>query len=320
MYAKITGTGSYLPPMTLTNDMLSEMVTTSDSWIKERTGIETRRIETEGFTWEMGVKAAQKALQNAKITAADIDLIIGTTVTPDYFTPSLSCLVQGGISASGAVAFDVSAACSGFVYALDVADCYIKTGRAKKILIVSSERLSAITDYTDRTTCVLFGDAAAAAVVEASETPGILSTVLSADGANGDVLMIPALTKGNPFEKKQKPGYLSMNGKAVFRFAVGAVSDAIGKALAKAHLEAESIDWVLMHQANARIISSVVERMGFNTEKVPVNIARFGNTSSASIPLLLHELREQGKVKAGDTAVLTGFGGGLTYAAAVVTM
>lgn len=321
MYAKITGTGGYLPQDILTNEMLTKMVETSDSWIKERTGIETRRIAKNTTTWEMGLAAAEKALADAGKTPKDIDLVIATTVTPDSFSPSLSCLVAGKLGIVGVPAFDVGAACSGFVYALDAADSYIKCQKVKCVLIVSAERLSAITDYSDRSTCILFGDAAAAAVVEASDTPGILGTYLTSDGQKGDMLTVAALYAENPLgARRREPGYLQMNGREVFRFAVGAVMEAVDKVLEKTSLKIEDVDWVVLHQANARIIRSVVERTGLPPERVPGNVDRLGNTSSASIPVLLDEMRKEGKIRPGDRVILTGFGGGMTCAAAILQM
>lgn len=298
---------------------------TSDEWIVKRTGIRERRIAKGKATWEMGLAAAQAALTDAGVPGEALDLILVSTVTPDSLTPAVSCVLQDKLGASHAAALDLNAACSGFVYASDVADSYIRAGKAKHVLVVSAERLSGITDYTDRSTCVLFGDGAGAVLYTASEEPGILSTYMRAEGSLGQSLFAGALpTEEDPLTGSRaiEPGYrfLKMAGSDVFRFTASAVPESIDNAMCRAQLTADKIDWFVLHQANLRILKMVTDRYGLDPEKVYVNIDRFGNTSSASIPLCLAEMKEKGLLKAGQTIVASGFGGGLTYGAIVIKL
>lgn len=325
MKIKISGTGSYLPEKILTNEDFSAFVETSDEWITSRTGIKERHISTGEATWEMGLIAAKNALENAGIDPLEIDLIIATTITPDYFLPSMSCIIQGKIGAKNAFAFDMNAACSGFVYALDNAACYIAAGKAKKALIISSETISKLLDYSDRSTCVLFGDGAAAVVVEASENDDMPSSCLKSEGEGAKYLVSRALKNDTPFGtdtsdivENLNKHYFYMDGKEVFKFATRAMPAAIEDCLTQANLKATDIDFFVPHQANKRIIDFVSSKYGYDKEKTIIGLDRFGNTSSASIPILLDELNREGKLKKGDLLMLTGFGAGLTYGAAII--
>lgn len=324
MFAKIIGTGSYAPDLILDNFKMSEMVETSDEWIVERTGIRKRHICSEMENYQMGAIASKRALENAGLDADDIDMIIVTTVTPDYMTPSMACCIQGQIGASKAFAFDMNVGCTGFVYALDMADAFIKTGKAKNVLIVSSEILSRITDYTDRTTCVLFGDGAGAAVLTADENTGILGSYLAAEGEKGDVLIARGLRNNSVFTDFKDDGlkghFLKMDGKEVYKFAVNALPKAFDMALENAGINASDIKYLFAHQANERILKTVIKKYGFDEKTVPMNISEYGNTSSASIPILLDEYNKKGMIKKGDIIAFSGFGSGLTYGAVVAKM
>ena len=268
----------------------------------------------------MGLQAAQAALADAGIDGAALDLILVSTVTPDSLTPAVSCVLQDKLGAKHAAALDLNAACSGFIYASDVADSYIRAGKAKTVLVVSAERLSSIVDYTDRTTCVLFGDGAGAAVYAAGQEGGILSTYLRADGSLGQSLFAGALPpEDDPLrgdrEIAAKHRFLKMAGSEVFRFTAAAVPESIDMAMQRAGLTASQVDWFVLHQANLRIVKMVADRYGLDMDKVYVNIDRFGNTSSASIPLCLAEMQHKGLLRPGQTLVMSGFGGGLTYGA-----
>ncbi|MDO5547395.1 MAG: beta-ketoacyl-ACP synthase III [Eubacteriales bacterium] len=319
----LVSTGSYVPEQCLTNQMLTEMVDTSDEWIVQRTGIRERRIARQQTTAELATAAAKRALEEAELPVQKLDLIIACTATPDSYTPSVSCRVQAELQADRAFAFDVSAACSGFVYATDIVDSYFRAGKAKTALVVCAETLSRIIDYTDRTTCCLFGDGAAATVYQWSETEeGILQTVMGADGSRGDALFAEALPVEDPLEKNhrdhQPERFLKMNGKEVFRFAARTVPEAIDHVLEKAGMRVEEIDWVVPHQANLRIIDVICRRYGLREEQVYVNLDRYGNTSSVSIPLCLDEMRKNGLLQKGQTIIFVGFGGGLTYGAVLM--
>ncbi|MBS7225576.1 MAG: ketoacyl-ACP synthase III [Clostridiaceae bacterium] len=320
------GIGSYAPEYRLTNGQLEQLVDTNDDWIVKRTGIRERRICKGETTWEMGLKAGQAALNDCGLDASELDLILVSTVTPDSYTPTVSCTIQDKLGASKAMAVDLSAACSGFVYASDVADSYIRSGKAKHVLVVSVERLSSIIDYTDRTTCVIFGDGAGAAVYTASEDgSGILSTYMRADGSLGHSLFAGALpVESDPLSGERavdaKYRFLKMGGSEVFRFTSRAVPDAIDNALTRAGISAADVDWFVLHQANQRILHMVATRYGLDEEKVYTNIDRFGNTSSASIPLCLAEMKEKNLLQSGQTILMSGFGGGLTYGAIVIKL
>ena len=320
-YSRITGTGSYLPPRRLTNaDLVAELaaagVESSDDWIVERTGIRARHFADDGvFSSDLALEAAKNALQAAGITAQDIDLIIVATSTPDMVFPSTACIVQNKLGAAGGAAFDLQAVCCGFVYALSVADSLIKTGAATKALVIGAEVFSRILDFTDRTTCVLFGDGAGAVVLEASETPGILASDLHADGKHVGILCVPGHVSGG---KVLGDPLLKMDGQAVFKLAVGVLEDAARAALAKADLTAADIDWLIPHQANIRIMQSTARKLKLPMDKVVVTVDQHGNTSAASIPLALDTAVRAGQVKPGQTLMLEGVGGGFTWGAVVL--
>lgn len=319
----IIGIGTYVPEKVMTNKDLEKMVDTSDEWIVERTGIQERRIVSPDMaTSDLASRAAQKALDDAGITAEEIDLIIVATATPDMFFPSTACLVQANLKATHAAAFDLTAGCSGFVYAMITGSQFIKAGLYKKILVIGAESLSKILDWNDRNTCVLFGDGAGAAVL-AETTPGygILGAQLGADGSGGDLLKLPAGGSRNPTTSEtisQKLHFVHMNGNEVFKFAVKIMGEAAGKALEAAGLTSNDVDCLIPHQANIRIIQSAAKRLKLPMDKVMVNVNKYGNTSAASIPIALEEAVHGGKVKKGDNVVLVGFGAGLTWAAAVI--
>jgi 3-oxoacyl-[acyl-carrier-protein] synthase-3 len=320
-YSRITGTGSYLPPRRLTNaDLVAELAATgvesSDDWIVERTGIRARHFADEGmFSSDLALEAAKSALTAAGITAQDIDLIIVATSTPDMVFPSTACILQNKLGAAGGAAFDLQAVCCGFVYALSVADSMIKTGAATKALVIGAEVFSRILDFTDRTTCVLFGDGAGAVVLEASDTPGILASDLHADGKHVGILCVPGHVSGG---KVMGDPLLKMDGQAVFKLAVGVLEDAARAALAKADLTAADIDWLIPHQANIRIMQSTARKLKLPMDKVVVTVDQHGNTSAASIPLALDTAVRAGQVKPGQTLMLEGVGGGFTWGAVVL--
>jgi 3-oxoacyl-[acyl-carrier-protein] synthase-3 len=316
----VTGTGSYLPERILSNDELSRMVDTSDEWIVQRTGIRERRIAADGETTsDLAVKAAERALAAAGCTAADIDLIIVATATPDYTFPSTAVLVQARLGIEHGAAFDLQAVCSGFVFALTTADSMIRTGIAKRALVIGAETFSRIIDWTDRTTCVLFGDGAGAVVVEghagtgSTGDRGIISACLRSDGRHREKLYVD----GGP-SSTGTVGHLRMEGREVFKFAVGAITDVIVDAFREASIEASDVDWFIPHQANKRIIEGSAKKLGIEPEKVVTTVARHGNTSAASIPLALDEAVRDGRVKRGDLVLLEAMGGGFTWGAAVV--
>jgi 3-oxoacyl-[acyl-carrier-protein] synthase-3 len=320
-YSRITGTGSYLPPRRLTNaDLVAELAATgvesSDDWIVERTGIRARHFAADGvFSSDLALEAAKSALAAAGITALDIDLIIVATSTPDMVFPSTACIVQNKLGAAGGAAFDLQAVCCGFVYALSVADAMIKTGAATKALVIGAEVFSRILDFTDRTTCVLFGDGAGAVVLEASDTPGILASDLHADGKHVGILCVPGHVSGG---KVLGDPLLKMDGQAVFKLAVGVLEDAARAALTKADLTAADIDWLIPHQANIRIMQSTARKLKLPMDKVVVTVDQHGNTSAASIPLALDTAVRAGQVKPGQTLMLEGVGGGFTWGAVVL--
>jgi 3-oxoacyl-[acyl-carrier-protein] synthase III len=320
-YSRITGTGSYLPPRRVTNaelaaDLATHGVETSDQWIVERTGIRARHFADEGVTAsDLGAQAARQALESAAVRPQDIDLIIVATSTPDMVFPSAACILQNKLGIAGCAAFDVQAVCSGFVYALTIADAMIKTGSASKALVIGSEVFSRILDFNDRTTCVLFGDGAGAVVLEASDTPGILASDLHADGKHVGILCVPGTVSrgkvlGDPL--------LKMDGQAVFKLAVGVLEDAARAALDKAGRTADDIDWLIPHQANIRIMQSTAKRLKLPMDKVVVTVDQHGNTSAASIPLALDAAVRGGKIAKGDTLMLEGVGGGFTWGAVLL--
>ncbi len=321
-YAAITGWGMSVPDRVLTNADLERMVETSDEWIVSRTGIRERRVVgPRDTTTSLSVAAAKQALEKANLTAGDLDLIIVATCTPDQFLVSEACLVQGELGGNAA-AFDLGAACSGFVYALSTASQFIQAGTHQRVLVIGADTLTRFVDYSDRTTCILFGDGAGAFVLEASNEPrGVLSTVLGADGGGYKHLYIPGWGAFVPESAGIFPEYrpyLQMNGREVFRFAVTVMGDAAVEAVEKAGLGFEDIDMLIPHQANLRIIDAAARRLNLSMDKVWVNLDRYGNTSAASIPIAMVEAEGAGKLAEGDNLVLVAFGGGLAWAASAV--
>lgn len=320
-YSRITGTGSYLPPRRLTNadlaaDLAARGVETSDEWIVERTGIRARHFASPDMcSSDLGVQAAQNALQAAGLQAKDIDLIVVATSTPDMVFPSTAAILQHKLGIAGCPAFDVQAVCSGFVYALTVADSLIKTGTASKALVIGTEIFSRLLDFSDRTTCVLFGDGAGAVVLEASDTPGILATDLHADGKHVGILCVPGTVSGGQILGDP---LLKMDGQAVFKLAVGVLEDAARATLAKAGLQDTDIDWLVPHQANIRIMQSTAKKLKLPLSKLVVTVDQHGNTSAASIPLALDAAVRSGQISKGDTLMLEGVGGGFTWGAVLL--
>jgi 3-oxoacyl-[acyl-carrier-protein] synthase III len=322
-YSRITGTGSYLPLSRVTNaDLAAELATqgveTSDEWIVERTGIRARHFAAPDVTSsDLALPACQAALQAAGRTAAEVDLIIVATSTPDMVFPSSAAILQHKLGVAGCPAFDVQAVCSGFVYALTIADSMIKTGAAKCALVVGSEVFSRILDFKDRTTCVLFGDGAGAVVLEASDTPGILASELHADGKHVGVLCVPGtVSRGQVLGDPT----LKMDGQAVFKLAVGVLADVARSVLAKAGKTEADIDWLIPHQANIRIMLGTAKKLKLSEDKVIVTVDQHGNTSAASIPLALDDAVRSGKIKKGQTVMLEGVGGGFTWGAVLLNM
>lgn len=322
-YSRITGTGSYLPANRVSNQALAAQlardgVETSDAWIVERTGIRARHFaDAHTVCSDLALAAAQAALNAADCDVASIDLIIVATSTPDMIFPSTACIVQNKLGIHGCAAFDVQAVCSGFVYALTVADSMIRTGAASKALVIGAEVFSRILDFKDRTTCVLFGDGAGAVVLEASDTPGILASELHADGRHAGILCTPGTVSGG--EVMGHP-LLKMDGPAVFKLAVSVLEDVARSVLAKAQRTEADVDWLIPHQANIRIMQSTARKLKLSPERLIVTVDEHGNTSAASIPLALDESVRAGKVKPGDTVLLEGVGGGFTWGAVLLDL
>ena len=321
--ARITGTGSYVPEKVLTNLDIEQFLDTNDEWIRARTGICERHIAAENEnTSDLATKAAERALEMAGVKAEEIDLIVVGTITGDYPWPATACIVQSNLGAKNAGAFDVSAACSGFLYALSCAIDRVEAGRCKKALVIGAEILSRIINWEDRNTCILFGDAAGAVVVEASEDErGILSTHLHADGSQLELLYQPGFgTKMLPNEQtlKDKNYFLKMQGNEVFKVAVRSMADVANIALEANNLTAEDVDLFIPHQANIRILKATAKKVGLSDDQVYINVDRFGNTSGATIPLALDEANRAGRLKAGDLILLDAFGGGFTWAAVLL--
>lgn len=322
MKACIAGIGSYVPARVLTNADLERMVATSDEWIRERTGIRERRIAAAGEACsDLAVQAGKRALTAAGLAGSDLDMILVATCTGDYPLPATACLVQHQLGATKAAACDLSAACCGFVYALSVADAYVKNGM-RHVLVIGSEVMSAITDWTDRNTCVLFGDGAGAVVVSAGDGErGILSTHLRSDGALCELIMVPGGGSRTPPSEKviaERLQYIKMKGNETFKVAVRTLEEIARSTLAANHLRVEDIDLYVPHQANIRILKAVMERLGLPIEKVMLNVDRYGNTSAASIPIALDEAVREGRIKDGSLVMLGAFGAGLTWASAVI--
>ncbi len=320
MRAKIIGTGSYLPEKTITNLDLSALMDTSDEWIKSRTGISERHLvssETE-TTLSMAVNAGKSALTDSGLLPEDIELIIVATVSSDFITPSTACMVQKELGAVHAAAFDVNAACSGFLFALNTADAYFQAGIYQNALIIGVETLSKIIDWKDRSTCVLFGDGAGAAVLHA-DPEGIIANLQGSNGEGGHVLMCKNRTNNNPFITTDTcPDYLYMDGQEVFKSAVKKETECIQELLSQAGLVPSDVSWYLLHQANQRIINSIARKLKLPLDKFPSNVGHCGNTSAASIPILLDEIHRSGMLTQGDLILLSGFGAGLTWGAALL--
>jgi 3-oxoacyl-[acyl-carrier-protein] synthase-3 len=320
-YAKIIGSGGYLPPRVVSNDQLAadlatRQIETSDTWIVERTGIRQRHIADEGTTTSMlATKAAQAALEDAGITADELDLIIVATSTPDFVFPSTACLVQANLGSKGGAAFDVQAVCSGFVYALTTADAFIQAGRAKTALVIGAEVFSGILDWSDRGTCVLFGDGAGAVVLKASDEPGIIAAQLNADGSQMKIL---AAAGNVSHGKVTGDPFLRMDGQAVFKLAVTSLAKSAKEVCEQAGIGLDEIDWMVPHQANIRIINFLSRKLGVPDDKVIVTVDRHANTSAASVPLAFDVARRDGRIKSGDTVMMQGVGGGFTWGSALV--
>lgn len=317
MYARLIGTGSCLPGNPVTNnDLAARGIDTNDEWIVTRTGIRSRYLAEPGTkSSELGLIAAQKALEMAGVAADELDLIIVATSTPDFIFPSTACLIQGKLGNKGAAAFDVQAVCAGFTYALGIADKFIRSGSHKKVLVIGAEVFSRILDWSDRGTCVLFGDGAGAVVLEASDQPGILATAMHADGSQNGILNVPGQichgqVTGDPF--------LRMDGQAVFKFAVRVLTDIAEEVCQAAGITTSEVDWLIPHQANIRIIEATGKRLGVVREKVIVTVGHHGNTSAASVPLALDEAVRDGRIQRGQKVLLEGVGGGFTWGAALL--
>lgn len=317
--AKITAVGHYLPEHRLTNEDLEKMVETDDEWIRTRTGIRERRIlkDDDKATAFMGAEAAKEALEQRGLDADDIDVIIVATVTPDYFFPATACLIQSEIGAGNAYGFDLSAACSGFLYALSTGAGFIEAGRAEKVLVIGSDKMSSIVDYTDRTTCILFGDAAGAVILEeAEEGTGIIDYVHRIEGDTECALYQPAGGSRNPATEetvKKKLHFLQQDGRAVFKKATIGMADISMEIMERNNLTADDVAWLVPHQANKRIIDATADRMGLDSDKVMINIDRYANTTAATIPLCLYDWKDE--LEYGDNLILTAFGGGYTWGA-----
>lgn len=316
MYARLIGTGSCLPGNPVTNnDLAARGIDTNDEWVVTRTGIRSRYLAEPGTTSsELGLVAAQRALEMANVAASDLDLIIVATSTPDFIFPSTACLIQGKLGNKGAAAFDVQAVCSGFAYALGIADKFIRSGSHKKVLVIGAEVFSRILDWSDRGTCVLFGDGAGAVVLEASEKPGILATAMHADGSLSGILNVPGQIAGGQVTGDP---FLRMDGPAVFKFAVRVLADIAEEVCQVAGIKTCDVDWLIPHQANIRIIEATGKRLCIDREKVIVTVAHHGNTSAASVPLALDEAVRDGRIQRGQKVLVEGVGGGFTWGAAL---
>ena len=313
-YARITGTGSYLPEKILSNRDLETMVDTTDAWIRERTGIEKRHIAAaDQSTCDLAEQAARQAMASAGKRSADIDLIIVATTTPDRVFPSTACLVQQRLDIHGCAAFDVQAVCTGFIYALGIADKFIRSGSARCALVIGAETLSRIVDWQDRSTCVLFGDGAGAVILEAGEEPGILSTHLHADGSYEHLLTVNAGVSSGYESLKNGEAYIQMKGNEVFKIAVNTLGRIVDETLAANQLEKEDIDWLVPHQANIRIINATAKKLKMTTDRVVVTVDQHGNTSAASVPLALDTAVRDGRIQRGETVLMEAFGGGFTW-------
>ncbi len=318
-YSTIAGTGGYLPERVMENKEFEKIVDTTDEWIRERSGIKRRHIAADGETTsDMAVAAARKAMEAAGVDTGDIDLIIVSTTTPDKVFPSTACIVQRQLEIRNIPAFDVHAACSGFIYSLDIADRFIRTGGAACALLIGSETYSRILDWTDRSTCVLFGDGAGAVVLRAAEAPGIISTHIHADGQYEDLLQVPAGISSGYDQVQKARAYIHMKGHEVFRKAVAVLGEIARETLAANQIDEGDIDWLIPHQANLRIIAATAKRLGLPMERVVVTVDEHANTSSASIPLALDVAVRDGRVKRGELLLFEAFGAGFTWGSALV--
>jgi 3-oxoacyl-[acyl-carrier-protein] synthase-3 len=318
-YARITGTGGYLPEKVLTNHDLERMVDTSDAWIRDRTGIEKRHIAADDeTTCDLSEHAARRALEMAGRHPSEVDLIIVATTTPDRIFPSTACLLQQRLDIHGCAAFDVQAVCTGFIYALGVADKFVKTGSARCVLVVGAETLSRIVDWTDRSTCVLFGDGAGAVVLEASDEPGILSTHLHADGTYENLLTVPAGISQGYDRLRSGEAYVQMKGNEVFKVAVNTLGRIVDETLAANQMKKSNVDWLIPHQANNRIINATARKLKISTDHVVVTVDQHGNTSAASVPLAFDVAVRDGRIQRGETLLMEAFGGGFTWGSALL--
>ncbi|MDM0973667.1 beta-ketoacyl-ACP synthase III [Clostridium perfringens] len=321
--AKMIGFGLYTPKNLVENERLQEFLETSDEWIRTRTGIERRYISLDENTSDLAVEASKKALSQARLSAEEIDLIIVATVTPDNFTPSTACIVQDKLGAKNAWAFDINAACTGFIYALKLGRSLIRSGEANNALIIGAETLSKALNWEDRGSCVLFGDGAGATVLTSTEEDcGIKCVNVKSDGSKGDSLVIQGLPLNSPFKdgREVSENYINMNGREIFKFATKVMEESIVEILEKENIKIEDIDAIIPHQANLRIIDYVVKRLGIPREKFVTNLQNYGNTSGASIPIALCESINEGNLKKGDNIIMVGFGGGLTWGAALIKL
>lgn len=314
IYSRIAGTGGYLPEKILSNSCLEQMVETSDQWILERTGISNRHIMADHETTStMAENAARLALEAANIAPEQLELILVATTTPDRTFPSTACILQNRLKAYGCPALDIGAACAGFIYGLSIADQYIKSGAVKNALVIGAESLSRIVDWTDRSTCVLFGDGAGAVVLEAASDPGIFSTHIHANGYYNNLLYA-----ANHIGELKEPPYIKMQGNEVFKIAVKTLGDIVDETLAHNKIEKSQIDWLIPHQANLRIITATAKKLNLPMERVILTVADHGNTSAASVPLALNKAVREGKIKRGEIILLEAFGAGLTWGAALI--
>jgi 3-oxoacyl-[acyl-carrier-protein] synthase III len=316
IHSRIIGTGSYLPAKVVTNYDLEKMVDTSHDWIFSRSGIMERHVAAEGeMSSDLALQASNRAIEAAGISANDIDLIIVATTTPDHIFPSTACVLQDKLGIKSAIAFDIQAVCSGFIYALNTADLYIRGGQARNVLVVGTEVLSRILNWEDRTTCVLFGDGAGAVVLQRSDKPGILGARLHADGSQRCMLSAPGQISNGQIQGEP---FIKMDGQAVFKFAVKSLSDVAEEVLAENKLQGSDIDWMIPHQANIRIIEATAKKLGLGMDKVVLTVATHGNTSAASIPLALDTAVRDGRIKPGQHLLMEAVGGGFTWGAALI--
>lgn len=322
VYSRIIGTGSAVPPKVLTNHDLEKIVDTSDQWIVERTGISERHVTDEATAAsDLAIEASKKALDMAGITAEEVDLILVATVTPDMFFPSTGCVLHKALTSKPIPAFDLSAACSGYIYGLSIADAYIRSGMARTVLLVGTDTLCKMLDWTDRNSCVLFGDGAGATVLRADSTPGVLKVNISADGTYGDLLQLPGGGSRNPCSQKMLDEglqYVRIKGREVYKTAVRVMSQSVEEILKELNLTGDDLDLFIPHQANLRIIEAVAAKLNYPMEKTIVNIDRYGNTTAATIPIAIDEVVRDGRMKKGDTMAMVAFGGGFTWGASVL--